>query len=94
MKRLLQAKDNKLKIRSFDKEGNFSFGIEEYIDIPDMEYARDIGIRGFNATVVFERPGVRVKNKKIKRGNLPVRQHVTVDEIVIYMEEHFKTKFN
>ena len=93
LRRLLTAIDNTIK-RNQVAPNHFSFGIEEYIDIPDMEYARDIGIRGFNATVVFERPGVRVKNKKIKRGNLPVRQHVTVDEIVIYMEEHFKTKFN
>ena len=74
-------------------ENNFSFGLEEYIDIPDMEYVREIGIRGFNATVVFSRPGLRVKRKKIKQGRVPKRQYVTVDEIINYMEENFKTKF-
>ena len=93
LRRLLTSIDNTMKLNQV-APNHFSFGIEEYIDIPDMEYVRDIGIRGFNATVVFERPGVRVKLKKIKRGALPKRQHVSVEEIVQYMEEHFKTKFS
>lgn len=92
LKRLLGAVENKLSRKSVTSN-HFSFGLEEYIDIPDMEYVREIGIRGFNVTVVFERPGVRVKHKKIKRGSLPVRQIVTADEIITLMEDTFKTKF-
>lgn len=92
LKRLLGAVGNKIRQKSV-KENHFSFGIEEYIDIPDMEYVRDIGIRGFNVTVVFERAGVRVKRRKIKRGALPRRQHVSPQEIINYMTEVFKTKF-
>ena len=91
LKRLLQSIDNELKEKQFSKN-SFSFGIKEYIEIPGMEYDRDIGIRGFNVTVVFERPGVRVKKKKIKKGNLPKRHHVSKDEIIKYMEENFKTQ--
>jgi ribosomal protein L5 len=90
LKRLLGAIDNTLSERQI-AENHFSFGIKEYIDIPDMEYYRDIGIRGFNVTVVFERAGVRVKNKKIKRGSLPRKQHISPQEIKSFMEETFKT---
>ncbi|NCO11532.1 50S ribosomal protein L5 [Candidatus Pacearchaeota archaeon] len=75
------------------QENHFSFGIKEYIEVPGLEYKREIGIRGFNVTIVFERPGVRVKNKKIKGGKIPGKQHVTREEIINFMEENFKTKF-
>lgn len=92
LRRLLGAIDNTLA-KSQVKLNHFSFGIPEYIDIPDMEYMRDIGVRGFNVTVDFERPGVRVKKKKIKKGRLPARQYVSDEEIINFMEDTFKTKF-
>ena len=92
LKRLLGALENRIK-KSSVQENHFSFGIKEYIEIPNMEYNREIGNRGLNVTIVFERPGVRIKNKKIKRGHLPGKQHISSEEIMNYMEEHFKTKF-
>ena len=44
--RLVKAKDNQLKPSCFDNNGNVSFGIHEYIDIPKSEYDPDIGIIG------------------------------------------------
>ena len=93
LKKLLGAIDNSLK-RDQIKNNHFSFGIKEYIEIPGVEYEREIGIRGFNVAVVFERKGLRVKNKKIKRGNLPNKQQVTKEEIIKFMEENFKTSFD
>jgi large subunit ribosomal protein L5 len=92
LRRLLGAIDNKLKKSQIDPN-TFSFGIKEYIEIPGVEYVREIGIRGFNATVTFERAGVRVKKRKIKRGKIPVKQIVSQEEIINYMEENFKTNF-
>src|SRR3989338_4360894 len=92
LKRILVAVNNSLS--SFQVSENlFSFGITEYIEIPGMEYQRDIGIRGFNITVVFRRHGIRVKLKKIKSGKLPRKQHVSKEEIIKYMEENFQTSF-
>jgi large subunit ribosomal protein L5 len=92
LRRLLGALDNEIKKKQVS-ENHFSFGIKEYIEIPGIEYQRDIGIRGFNVTVVFIRPGVRAKLKKIKRGKLPKKQFISKDEIINYMKEAFKTKF-
>ncbi len=91
LRKLLGAIDNQLKVQQIDKN-NFSFGIPEYINIPGMKYSREIGIRGFNVTVVFERPGVRVKKRKIKPGTIPTRQHVSPGEIIDYMKKTFKTE--
>lgn len=93
LKRLLGAIDNKLRAKQIS-DNHFSFGIEEYIEIPGMEYQRDIGIRGLNITVVFARAGNRVKIKKIKNGKLPKKQHISSQEIIKYMGDVFKTEFN
>ena len=92
LRRLLGAINNTLKKKQISKN-TFSFGIAEYIEIPDMTYIREIGIIGFNAVVTFERRGVRVRRKKIKMGKLPEKQHVTEEEIIKIMEEKFKTNF-
>lgn len=91
LKKLLGAIDNQLNVKQIDKN-NFSFGIPEYINIPGMKYVRDIGVRGFNVTVVFERPGVRVKKRKIKPGKVPKKQHVSPEEIIEFMKNTFKTE--
>jgi large subunit ribosomal protein L5 len=92
LKRLLKAINNKLKKKQMS-ENNFSFGIKEYIEIPGIEYQRDIGIIGFDVTVVFKRAGRRVKLRKIKRGKIPKRQIIPKQEIIKFMEENFGTEF-
>ena len=64
LKRMLLAIDNALK-RKQVSENNFSFGIKEYLEIPGVEYNREIGIMGLDVTVVFNKAGKRVKLKKI-----------------------------
>lgn len=92
LRRLLAAEDNKLKRRQVS-ENHFSFGIKEYIEIPGVEYQREIGIRGLNITVDFIRAGVRIKRKKIKMGKVPKKQFISAEEIIKFMEDNFKTKF-
>lgn len=90
LKNVLQGINNTLKTKQFQK--NFvSFGIKEYIEIPSVEYIREVGIMGFEVSVVFTRPGKRVKLKKIKRGK-PRRQDVKAEEIMDYFEKTFETK--
>lgn len=91
LKKLLGAIDNFLSEEQIAENG-FSFGIHEYIEIPGAEYKREIGIRGLNVTVVFIRPGVRVRRKKAKRGKTPERHHVQPEEIIKYMKENFETE--
>lgn len=92
LKRLLESFDNELKAKQVS-ENSFSFGIQEYIEIPGVEYQRDIGIRGLEVTVTFKKPGKRVKLKKVKRGKLPRKQRVSKEEIIKFMEQNFNTTF-
>ena len=92
LKRLLSSLDNTLK-KSQVAENGFSFGVKEYIEIPGVEYQRDIGIMGFDVTIVFKRTGRRVVLKKIKRGRIPKRHRISSEEIIKFMEEKFNTRF-
>jgi large subunit ribosomal protein L5 len=67
LKRFFSATSNNILKRKI-QENQFSFGIPEYIEVPGLEYKREIGIIGFEITVVFKRKGKRVKLKKIKQG--------------------------
>ena len=88
LKRLLQAKNFELKAKQFENN-HFSFGIHEYIEIPGVEYQREIGIMGLNVTVVFIRKGKRVARKKIKVGKAGKKQDVKKEEIIEFMEKNF-----
>ena len=57
LKKLLEAKENRVNGRSFDNMGNLSFGILEHIDIPGIKYDPKIGILGLNVTVRLVSPG-------------------------------------
>lgn len=85
LKRLFGAVDKKISKKKI-VENHFSFGIKEYLEIPDMEYQRDIGIMGLDVTAVFKRKGKRVAFKKIKQGRLPQKQKVTPEEIIDYLQ--------
>jgi large subunit ribosomal protein L5 len=90
LKRLLPTIDNQLKEKQI-QDNFFSFGIHEYIEIPGMEYIREVGIMGFEISAVFTRPGKHIQKKKVKRGK-PRRSKVTKEEIIEYLENNFKTK--
>lgn len=91
LKRLLVARDNRLKESNFDSSGNFSFGVKEYIDVPGMDYEPKIGIIGFDVAVTLERPGYRVKRrslpKKVGRAHM-----ITKEEAVRFVRENFATE--
>ncbi|MEK6833043.1 MAG: 50S ribosomal protein L5 [Nanoarchaeota archaeon] len=92
LKKMLVSIDNTLRKKQIS-ENNFSFGIKEYIEIPGVEYQRDIGIMGFDVTIVFKRSGRRVMLRKMKRGRVSKKQIITKDEIIKFMEDNFQTKF-
>jgi len=90
LKRLLEAVKNNLSISKFDNEGNFAFGIPEYIDIPGVEYDVDIGIIGLDVAVTLKRAGFRIKRRRIKKTKIPKKHRITKEESISFV----KNKFN
>ncbi|MGD2073034.1 MAG: 50S ribosomal protein L5 [Candidatus Thorarchaeota archaeon] len=87
LKKLFAAIDNQIREKQISNN-SFSFGIKEYIEIPGVEYQRDIGIIGFDVSVSFARAGKRVIRKKIKKGRLPKKQQVPKEEIADYLKKN------
>jgi large subunit ribosomal protein L5 len=89
LKRLLQAKELKLKPRQFDESGNVSFGIPEYIDIPGVAYDPKIGIIGLEVCVTLERPGYRIKRRRMRQKKIPRSHMLTREESMEFMKKTF-----
>ena len=92
LKKFLEAKDYTLKESNLDNEGNISFGIREYIDIPGVKYDPDIGIMGFQVCVTLKRKGFRVKRRILKRREIPKKNRITKEEAIDFMKRLFNLK--
>ncbi|MBI2564457.1 50S ribosomal protein L5 [Candidatus Woesearchaeota archaeon] len=92
LKKLLKAKENRLNIRQFDNCGNVAFGIHEYIDIPDVEYDPEIGVMGLEVCVTLEKPGFRVKKRKLRPKPIPKQHQVSQEEAINFMKEKFNVE--
>jgi len=82
LKKALVAKANKLPAKSFDRTGNFGFGVREYIDLPGAKYDPKLGIKGFDVLVSLKKKGYRVKIRKIKQSKVGIKQRVTTAEAI------------
>ncbi len=92
IKKCFIAVDNEIKARSFDDEGNLSFGIREYIDFPKMKYDPDIGIFGMDVTVTMQRPGYRIKKRRIRRKKIPRGKRITREESMEFIKKKFRVE--
>lgn len=90
--RLLDAKDNKLAEIQFDNSGNISFGIAEYIDIPGVKYDPNIGVMGLQVCITLERPGFRIKRRKLERKKIPLRHSIKKEDAMDFMRKSFNVK--
>jgi large subunit ribosomal protein L5 len=90
--RLLSAKDNRLEEKQFDKEGNLAFGIHEYIDIPGAKYDPKIGITGLEVCITLERPGFRIKRRRVKKSKIPQKHRIKKEEAMDFVKKEFGIK--
>ncbi|UCD03456.1 MAG: 50S ribosomal protein L5 [Candidatus Aenigmatarchaeota archaeon] len=89
LEKLFHSKDNKISASQFDKSGNFSIGVEEYINIPGVNYDPDIGIMGFDVTVSLERPGYRVSKRSYRRSKVGKAHRITQEEAMDWVKREF-----
>tara|TARA_Y100000310_G_scaffold345671_1_gene468066 strand:+ start:21415 stop:21924 length:510 start_codon:yes stop_codon:yes gene_type:complete len=89
LKRLFEAKDNLLQASNLDNEGNISFGISEYIDVPGVKYDPDIGIMGFQVCITLKRNGFRIKHRALKRHAIPMKHRIKKQEAINFMKNAF-----
>jgi large subunit ribosomal protein L5 len=89
LRRTFPAVRNRINPRSFDRNGNFAFGIREHIDIPGQRYDPNLGIVGMDIMATVERPGYRVARKRRARSRVGRGHKVTREESIEFIKQSF-----
>lgn len=90
--RIFVAKENTLKSSNIDNNGNVSFGVEEYIDIPGVPYDPKIGVMGLQVCITLEKPGFRIKHRKVKCKKIKKNHLVSKEDAASFLETEFNIK--
>ncbi len=89
LKRMFTAMESTIKESNFDKRGNLSFGVKEYIHIPGAKYDYTIGIVGIAVSVTLSRKGFNITKKRNK--SQVGKSHLIKREEAV---EFIKNKYN
>lgn len=90
LKQALSTRDGKIADYSFDDQGNLSFGIPDHTLFKSQKYDPNIGIFGMDVCITMEKPGYRIKKRRIAKRHIPHKHRVTREETI----EFFKDKYN
>ncbi len=90
LKRMVEAKDFVLGNNNFDQNGSISFGISEYIDIPGLKYSPEIGTMGLQVCITLQRPGYRIKYRKVQKKKVSPKHKINKNEAIKFMQEQYK----
>lgn len=87
LKEALFTRENKISDYSFDEQGNVSFGIPDHTLFKTQKYDPNIGIFGMDINITMEKPGFRVKKRRIARAKIPNRHKVDREETMKFFSE-------
>ena len=89
LKKAFYAVEKKLSKYCFDRQGNFSFGIKEHIDIPGTKYLPELGIHGMDVSVSIGRAGYRVKRRHRASSKIGKDHLLTPQEAILFIKDEF-----
>jgi large subunit ribosomal protein L5 len=92
LEKALAAKRKLLKQANFDKQGNFAFGVHEYIDFPGAKYDPGIAMFGFDVCVSLGRKGRRVSARKLRSSKVGKFHRVTKEEAMEFAKNAFSVR--
>jgi large subunit ribosomal protein L5 len=87
LKKVLPVVDNQISRSSFDRQGNFAFGIKEHIEIAGVKYDPDVGIFGMDVCVSVNRPGNRVKIRRKHKAHIGSKHLLTPEESITFVKQ-------
>lgn len=92
LKEALSTRENKMADYSFDDEGNLSFGIPDHTLFKSQKYDPNIGIFGMDVCITMQKPGYRIKHRRIAARRLPHRHRVKKEETMKFFSETFNVE--
>ena len=75
-----------------DKQGNFAFGVHEYIDFPGAKYDPGIAMFGFDVCVSLSRKGRRIALRKLRPSSVGKSHRVTKEEAMEFAKSALNVK--
>lgn len=88
----LKIRENRISEYSFDNQGNFSFGVPDHTLFEGQKYDPNIGIFGMDICVTVEKPGYRIKHRRVDRRKIPQRHGLNKDDTMKYITETFNVE--
>jgi large subunit ribosomal protein L5 len=92
LKDALITRDFKMADYSFDDEGNLSFGIPDHTLFKSQKYDPNIGIFGMDVCITMQKPGYRVKYRRIGARKIPHRHRVKKEETMKFFSKTFNVE--
>ncbi|MFW6173311.1 MAG: 50S ribosomal protein L5, partial [Elusimicrobiota bacterium] len=71
---------------------NFSFGVPDHTLFEGQKYDPNIGIFGMDISITMEKPGYRIKHRRIDRRKIPQRHQVAKEETINFMTDAFNVE--
>jgi large subunit ribosomal protein L5 len=92
LKDALNTRENKMADYSFDDQGNLSFGIPDHTLFKSQKYDPNIGIFGMDISITMEKPGYRIKRRRIARRKIPQRYQIKKEETKKFFTDTFNVE--
>lgn len=92
LEKALVAKRKTLKESNFDKQGNFAFGVHEYIDFPGAKYDPGIAMFGFDVCVSLARRGGRVSARRLRPAKIGNAHRISREEAMEFVKGSLNVK--
>ena len=92
LKEALQTRENKIAEYAFDDQGNISFGIPDHTLFKSQKYNPNIGIFGMDVSITMEKPGYRIKHRRLLRRKIPSKHKVKREETIKFFKENFEVE--
>jgi len=89
IRRALYTRVNKVYSWSFDNQGNLQFGVTDHTTFEGERYDPDIGVFGMDVAITLEKPGHRIKRRRLLARRVPRGHRVTREEAMAFLTEKF-----
>lgn len=89
VQRALYTRHNKIFNWSFDNQGNLQFGVTDHTTFEGERYDPEIGVFGMDVAITLEKPGHRIKHRRLLSRKVPARHRVTREEALAFLTEKF-----
>jgi large subunit ribosomal protein L5 len=90
LKNAFETRENKIAEYAFDNQGNISFGIPDHTLFKNQKYNPDIGIFGMDVCITVEKPGYRIKHRRIQKRKIRHKHIVKKEETKQFLSNTFK----